>query len=142
MTARGYMHIMRFGGIRAWKFLVIALLLALPIYGPVMPAVEGWLLPVTTKIAPVNLVADGEGMDFRFQFTKMRACEYLGTEARMAGYHLEFYQKVDPGGHSTRMVGAQTSNLWHLNAKTLDGVTIWFIHRCSPLWLTYTLAYP
>ena len=133
----------RFAGLRASTFIMWALLIALPIYGPVMPAFEGLILPVTTKIGPVNpVVTNDGGLEFRFQYTKLRACEYLGTEARLAGYHVDFYPAPGQQSSGTRTTGAQLSQLWHLSNPTLNGVTIFFTHRCSPLWLTQTMVYP
>ncbi len=135
---------MRFASQRSWWFLFWAALVALPIYGPIMPMIDGFILPVTTKISPVHpVVTDDGGLEFKFQYTKLRACEYLGTEARLSGYHVDFGLapgQLQMGG--TRSTGAQISQLWHLDNPTLQGVTIYFLHRCMPLWISQTQVYP
>ena len=142
--------------------MAVVLLLAamLPFYGPLMPTIEGGLLPVTTSIVFVDPVtrlplldaageqivpltadpADPTSILVRFTFTKLRACEYLGTNAQIKGITVDFESASAPSG--TRLPGQITSPVWRLHATSLKDLEVRFIHRCNPFWLTVTKAYP
>jgi hypothetical protein len=127
-----------------WPVTILLLLAALlPIYGPMLPTIEGYLLPVTSKIQIVNPAADPSdagSMLFTFTYTKYRACEYLGTEARVKGLHVDF--ENTEAANITRVPGPQISQVWRLRSTDLADLAIYFIHRCSPYWITITRAYP
>lgn len=123
--------------INNWAGLILLLLAAfLPVYGPVMAYVEGAALPVTSPIEVFDVKTEVDGtLSFRFKFTKYRACEYLGTAWTIRGAQVDAHP-LNPLG--TRAPGAQASNRWAIDATSLDGSEVWFIHRCGFAWLTAT----
>ncbi len=127
-----------------WPTLVLLTLASLlPVYGPFMVYVEGAVLPVTTKIRVLEpvLLEDGLALNFRYSYTKLRACEYVGVEARLGADRIDFDRVPGQPVVGTRGPGRQVSAMWRLAATSLNGVEIWFIHRCSFLWLTMTKVY-
>ncbi len=116
---------------------------AMPVYGPFMVYIEGDLLPVTSKITVTSQTPANGGLDITFSYTKYRFCELEGFDAR-AG-QLEVPMTIAPVSATpspVRTPGYQGSRVWHIGAASMDGISLWFIHRCNPLWLTATKVYP
>lgn len=104
---------------------------------------EGALLPVTSKIEIVETRPSGTGLDVRFAYAKHRSCELVSTLLKRGEQEIEFNPVLNSSSiPTTRLPGQQVSRLWHVDAPTLDGLEMWFPHRCSPLWLTATQVYP
>lgn len=118
--------------------LLLLLVVFLPVYGPVMAYVEGYVLPVTSPVRIVNVTPDASGttLTFRFGYIKYRACEYLGTSWRINGMPVDAHPVLP--GNTTRSPGAQISSLWTVEAPTLEGSEVWFWHRCGFAWMTAT----
>lgn len=139
---------LRSAGTAAWRASVVLMgsaLIAIPVYGPLMPSLEGDLLPVTTRLVlldPVTLeplvpVPDPDGwISLRFSYEKLRSCQYVGVEAQVAGLRIEMEQAE--GSTGTRLPGKQVSSVWRLHTASLRYLKIFFVHRCSPLWITIT----
>jgi len=123
---------------------VLLLLLAfLPVYGPYMVYAEGVLLPVTSKIEIVETRPSGTRLDVRFAYTKYRSCELVSTLLKRGEQEIDFSPVLgNAAPPTTRLPDQQISRLWHVDAPTLDGLEMWFLHRCSPLWLTATQVMP
>lgn len=124
---------------------MIALLITamIPIYGPLIPPIEGALWPVTTKVAFIDARPVDGGMAVRMSYTKLRDCEIIGVSMDRKTIPVEF----DPIDGSTaklttRGTGPQISREWFVGSDSLDDLRLRFIHRCNPLWLTVTVAYP
>lgn len=128
-----------------WPVMIALLMLALlPIYGPLMPGIEGRFLPVTTKIEFLNMTPVQGGIAAQMKYVKTRECEYLGTTADniMSGEPIDFYPYLGAQPVGTWATGQHISRPWFIGAPSLDGVRIRWLHRCSPLWLTVTQAFP
>lgn len=128
-----------------WPVMIALLFIAmLPLYGPIMPGIEGRLLPVTTPISFINVTQVDGGFAAQMKYIKLRDCEYLGASADnvMSGEPVEFhpYTGVQPLG--TWATGQHISRPWFVGALSTDGLRIRWVHRCSPLWLTVTQAFP
>ena len=77
------------------------------------------------------------------RYVKNRDCEIVGLALDRHGVPIE----MDPVQNSknrltTRGTGLQVSREWFIAADSLDDMRLRFIHRCNPLWLTVTVAYP
>lgn len=121
---------------------LLALLVFLPVYGPYMVAIEGRLLPVTSRIEFTETTPTPEGgLDVRFRYEKYRDCEYLNTQVRLGEVDLEFDPVRGQRFSTVRPLGFNVSRLWHLNVTSLEGVQMWFVHRCHPFWITVTKVY-
>lgn len=128
-----------------WPVMLVLLFIAmLPLYGPMMPDIEGSILPVTSKIEFLSPVVVDGGLAAPMRYTKFRNCEYLGVSADdvMSGEPVDFHPFVGPPPLGTWATGPHISRAWFIGAPTLAGLRIRFIHRCSPLWLTVTQAFP
>jgi len=122
----------------AWPMMVLLALVALlPLYGPWFPPIEGALFPVTSKITVGEAVAHDGSMLFRFSYEKYRTCEIVGVEATINGKPVDF-GRADDTPPGTRIPGDQTSRVWRLGSPSLDGLAVFFIHRCHPYWITIT----
>lgn len=136
------MSAFRLAAYRTGAFAMFCMIVAGALWSPFMPTLEGKLFPVTSFITPIDVVASGSGLDFRFSYIKNRFCEYLGVTARDdTGHLIDFDTVVDTPVIPSKLPGARTSRLWHLNSPTLDGISIFYVHRCSPLWLTVTQVF-
>jgi len=128
----------------SWPGTIALLFLILfPIYAPLLPVIEGQLLPVTGKIEFVDegLSADGKSTTLRMKFEKLRDCEYLGVTADQSNGPLDF-APVSGSTPITVATGERISQLWRIGTSHLDGVRIRWAHRCNPYWITVTVGYP
>lgn len=122
---------------------VLLLLLAfLPAYGPYMVYLEGALFPVTSKIDILSQQIEDDGLTIRFAYTKHRPCELVSASLRRGENEVGFYPVSSSSAPVTRLPGRQISRLWFVESQSLTGIDMWFVHRCSPLWLTATQVYP
>lgn len=127
----------------SWPITVLLLLLILmPIYAPLMPTIEGNFSPVTGKVEFVDITPVPGGFVARMQYIKLRNCEYLGASLDKAGTPIEFSPYNGPPPTGTFPTGPQLSRPWFIGAANLDGLRLRWVHRCNPLWLTVTVAYP
>lgn len=127
-----------------WPVTIILLIIAMiPVYGPLMPPIDGALWPVTSKVTFIEQRATEGGVIIRMRYVKNRDCELAGLALDRHGVPIE----MDPVQNSenrltTRGTGLQVSREWFIAADSLDDMRLRFIHRCNPLWLTVTVAYP
>ena len=128
----------------SWPAIITLLVLAMvPIWGPLMPPLEGTIWPVTSKIAFVGVRPVEGGFYARMSYTKLRDCEIIGVSMDSRGVPVEF----EPVSGSvdtlqTRGTGPQISREWFIGSDSLDDVRLRFVHRCSIAWTTITVAYP
>ena len=127
-----------------WPVIIGLLILAMvPIWGPLMPPLEGQLLPVTTKVKFINTRPIEGGTILRMSYEKLRDCQILGVSMDKNGVPIEF----EPVAGSldvltTRGTGPQISREWFAGTDKLDDVRLRWVHRCSWLWTTVTIAFP
>lgn len=148
---------------RVWSWpgaTALIILAMLPVYGPLMPNIEGKLWPVTTRIEFVDPVTleplfdtttgaqripltpdpdDPASIFVKFNYTKIRGCTYVSTEAKQHGVHVDFEVTEAPGG--TRIPGRQVSQRWRLHTVDFAELEVYFIHQCNPYWQTYTKVF-
>lgn len=125
----------------SWPALLGLLLVALlPVYGPFMAYIEGAYLPVTSRATILSVKTDGNGIDITYSYTKLRACELSGFQAKVNGVDAIITQ-IGDGIGQTFGIGPVPSRQLRLIAPSLDGVEMWVLERCSPLWLTATKIY-
>jgi len=128
----------------SWPAVLTLLFLAmLPIWGPLLPPIEGAVWPVTSKVSFVEQSSTQDGITTRMSYVKNRDCEIIGVSMDRLGVPVEF-QPVSGSLDklSTRGTGPQISRQWFIGDTNLEGLRLRFLHRCSPLWITVTLAYP
>lgn len=126
----------------AWPSVVLLLFFALlPVYGPIMPAIEGALLPVTSKVMFKDIMPVERGLAVRMQFTKLRDCEYLGVTADRDGRSVDF-EPIAGGPPITLPAGDRLSRPWRIGVTDLEGIRLRWVHRCGPWWTTVTVGYP
>jgi hypothetical protein len=128
----------------SWPAVLVLLVLAmLPIWGPLLPPLEGAIAPVTSKVTFIQQTPAEGGMTVRMSYTKLRDCEILGVSLDRNGVPIEFVPisgSVDT--LVTRGTGPQISRQWFIGSDNLDGLRLRWIHRCNPLFTTITIAYP
>ena len=127
----------------SWPGAIAILLVAmLPVYGPLVPVIEGEVAPVTSKVEFVDVtpLASG-GFTVRMRFTKYRDCEYLGATLDANGMPVDF-APVAGGTPETLSTGERLSRPWFVGATSLDGLRLRWSHRCNPFWTTITVVYP
>lgn len=131
--------------IGSWAgILLLILAVFLPVYGPPMGYVEGYLLPVVSPIKIIEQMPteDGMGTLIRFTYTKLRVCPSGGPPVlHIGGNEIDFHLVVPNPTDVVRLPGKQTSSQWFVGSPTLVGADIWFIHRCGPFWVTITHVY-
>jgi hypothetical protein len=127
-----------------WPAIISMLVFAMiPIWGPLLPPLEGQLLPVTSKVRFVNVVEVEGGLRTRMSYTKLRDCQILGVSMDRNGLPVEFEPVVgSTESLVTRGTGPQISREWFVGASKLDDVRLRWIHRCNPLWTVVTVAFP
>lgn len=127
-----------------WPTILLLLTLAmLPVWGPLMPPLEGMIAPVTSKVSFINAAPVEGGFTARMSYTKNRDCEIIGVSMDKNGVPVEF----EPVAGSldalvTRGTGPQISRLWFIGNDDLNGLRLRWTHRCHPLWIVVTVAYP
>ena len=115
----------------------------LPIWGPLIPPIEGAIWPVTSKVIFVNQMPAEGGMTARMSYVKYRDCEILGVSLDRAGVPVEFEPVVGSSDNLvTRNTGPQLSRRWFIGDDKVDGLRLRFTHRCSLWWTTVTVAFP
>lgn len=120
----------------------LLILIMFPLFGPVMPTIDGNLFPVTGKIEFVDPVSvNGIHTVVRMQFVKLRDCEYLGVTASRDDQQVDF-EPVSESKPITVPTGERISREWRLDTTDLAGLSVRFVHRCNPFWTTITVAYP
>ena len=123
--------------------IVLFVLAMLPIYGPLLPPLEGAVWPVTSKVSFVNAAPTEGGLTARMSYTKLRDCEIIGVSLDRNGVPIEFEPVAGSlEALTTRGTGPQISRQWFIGADSTDGLRLRFIHRCSPWWMTVTIAFP
>lgn len=126
----------------AWPTVILLLFFVLlPIYGPLMPVIEGQFLPVTSKVVFKNVTPVEGGLSVRMQFEKLRDCEFLGVTADRDGISVDF-EPINGGLPITLPAGDRLSRPWLLGSTDLEGIRLRFTHRCGPWWITVTVGYP
>ena len=127
-----------------WPVMIVLLIIAMiPVYGPLMPPIDGTLAPVTSKITFIEQRAVDNGLVARMRYTKNRDCEIVGVAMDRHGIPIEFEPIAGSENRlTTRGTGLQVSREWFIGADKLDDIRLRFIHRCNPLWLTVTVVYP
>lgn len=127
-----------------WPVIVGLLILAMiPIWGPLMPPLEGTIAPVTSKVTFIEVKAAEGGLTARMSYTKNRDCEIIGVSLDRGGVPIEFAPvngSVDK--LTTRGTGPQISREWFIGSDNTDGLRLRFIHRCHFWWTTVTIAFP
>lgn len=123
--------------------LLMLFLAMVPIWGPLLPPVEGYLAPVTSKVSFVNAAPTEGGLTARMSYTKLRDCEIIGVSLDRKGVPVEF----EPVSGSldaltTRGTGPQISRQWFIGNEDTEGLRLRFVHRCNPLFTTVTVAFP
>ena len=109
------------------------------------PMIETRFFPVTTKIEIRDLQEVEGGIQFRFAYRKLRACELVTTSLLIGDVQRDFYAIPNQPGEdsTTRSPGQQLSRVWFSDIASLEGAEIRFIHRCPPTpWLSVTKVYP
>lgn len=128
----------------SWPITLLLLFFAmLPIWGPLMPPLDGMVWPVTDKVRFTNQVAVDGGLNVRMAYNKLRDCQIIGVSMDNNGVPVDFEPvagSIDT--LSTRGTGPQISRLWFAGTDDLKGVRLRWIHRCNPLWETVTVAFP
>lgn len=126
----------------SWPVTIILLVMGmLPLYGPLMPTIDGSLLPVTSKVQFVDVHPVEGGLSVRLQFKKLRDCEFLGVTADRDGVSVPF-DPVAGGLPITLPTGDRVSRPWLLGTTDLDGIRIRWVHRCNVYYTTVTVGYP
>ena len=118
-------------------------LVMIPIWGPLMPPLEGAVWPVTSKVVFVDQQITEDGRLVRMSYTKNRDCEIIGVSMDRVGTPIDF----EPVAGSldalvTRGTGPQISRQWFVGDRSIEGLRLRFLHRCSPWWTTVTVAFP
>jgi hypothetical protein len=128
----------------SWPAVIVLLFLAmLPIYGPLIPPLEGMIAPVTSKVTFIQQTPVEGGMTVRMNYNKLRDCEILGVSMDRNGVPIEFEPVVGSlDSLVTRGTGPRISRQWLIGSDSTDGLRLRFIHRCSPWWMTVTIAFP
>jgi len=127
-----------------WPAIISMLVLVMiPVWGPLMPPLEGQVLPVTTKVKFINPRPVDGGTHVRMSYVKLRDCQILGVSMDKNGVPIEF-EPVATSVDSlvTRGTGPQISREWFVGADSTEGVRLRWVHRCGPWWTTITVAYP
>lgn len=129
----------------SWPVVVVMFVfLALPVFGPLMPAIEGGVWPVTGKITFINQTPVQGGIAAQMSYTKDRDCQFLGVSADnlMSGEAVDFHPYLGDIPVGTWATGSHISRPWFIGAPNTDGLRVRWVHRCSLLWLTVTQAFP
>lgn len=117
------------------------------------PALETKYWPVVSKLRIISTEETPEGfIKLRVQFTKLRACEYIGL-AWYVGERPDNFERVavsvmrDPHdvGSPNRPLGTQKAGPWIVAISSADFYSNSFAqlqHRCHPFWTTTTEFYP
>lgn len=128
----------------SWPVMIVLLILAmLPIYGPLIPPIEGAIAPVTSKVTFIQQTPAEGGLTARMSYTKLRDCEIIGVSMDKNGVPIEFEPVVGSTDNlSTRGTGPQISRLWFAGTDDLSGVRLRWYHRCNPFWIAVTVAFP
>lgn len=127
-----------------WPVMIVLLVFAmLPIWGPLMPPLEGSLAPVTSKVTFTSQASTEGGMLVRMAYTKNRDCEIIGVSMDRDGVAIEFEPVTGSTDNLvTRGTGPQISRQWFIGDDKVDGLRLRFLHRCHFWWTTVTIAYP
>lgn len=123
--------------------LAVLILAMLPVWGPLVPPLEGAVWPVTSKVTFVEQKLVAGGFTVRMSYNKLRDCEIIGVSMDRNGVPIEFEPvngSVDK--LTTRGTGPQISREWFIGSDRIDELRLRFIHRCSPFWTTVTIAFP
>lgn len=116
------------------------------------PAIESRYFPVvsTLQIGQVQLTTEGRSIVYG-SFTKLRACEYLGTTwfkrtpDGMERVSLELLRSPGDNNAPTRPLGTQFAGPWTVGLspdELKEGSIVQLLHRCHPFWTTVTNFYP
>lgn len=119
----------------------------LPLWGPMMPRIEGRVLPVTSHwgMEPIETQGGREGARFYLRFTKLRDCDlvnysFIHRETLVrANVEAEYgYTVVTlPAGEEHR-----TGPFIAWGVSDITDYTAVTVHRCHPFWLTISEVYP
>ncbi len=141
-------QMLRFAAHRATRILIggsiaaCAYLLAL-MFGP---ALEARLFPVV-KFNEFIQYRDGSSLRVDTAFTKVRGCEYVGSQwygETAAGEAVDIPVQYNNGSPMTRPVGANRDTNWVLDLPNprLQSVFMLLHYRCGMPWLSYTIVGP
>lgn len=129
-----------------WSWPVVFLLaiaILLPVWGPLVGPIEGMIAPVTGKVTFIQRTEVEGGFTVRMSYTKLRNCEIVGVSMDQNGVAIEFEPVENSQATlTTRGTGPQISREWFVGARDLDGLRLRWLHRCSPFYITVTVAYP
>lgn len=131
---------------------------AIPILWPIGSAYEGRFLPVVQNVDIQVVRTVDVGTIVQVNLDKIRSCELVdvlwnGEDGQRSvvvfpedwHYDLEGNVVVDTEFEDplSRPTGEQNTGQWLiLGLKDLDSSIVTVIHRCHPLWLTYTHFFP
>ena len=127
-----------------WPMVIILLVLSmLPAWGPLLPPLEGAILPVTTKVKFINVKPVDGGLAVRMSYQKLRDCQILGVSMDKNNVPIEFEPLVGSVDTLvTKGTGPQISREWFVGVDSVVGIRLRWIHRCGPWWTTVTVAFP
>lgn len=105
---------------------------------------EGDVFPVVDDVHVVTSSSIGGAVAIYVAFHKRRQCEYLGLNWYKGPRRLIIdFQPGSDLAPQSRPVGDQLAGPWVVHGvSTLEGTHASVVHRCHPLWLTYTNFYP
>lgn len=131
---------------RELQFLMSALLFAGFLWG-LVPSVEGKIFPVTTSIKILDPITTGSWyMEFAYSYVKLRKnCRLVDISSTIGGDYVTFapVSAPPPGPHPPRPPGYNVSSLFRLDAPSLDGLVVSFVHACPfEPWTVITRVYP
>lgn len=119
------------------------LLILLPLYGPFMPALEGRLLPVASKLYIVKQTTRNGQTQIYVEFEKLRDCRYLGLNWYRGDKRIPIKFKDIPwDSDPSRPVGDHAAGPWLLDTDSLAGSRVQVAHKCHPIWETHTVILP
>lgn len=127
----------------SWPVIIMLFFLAMvPIWTPLAGEIEGYLLPVTSKVTWENITPDADGgVTLRMEFKKLRSCQFLGATMDRDGVAIEFHP-IDNSTIFTIAPVTVLTPLWHAQTTDLSGVRLRFAYRCNPFWVTISTVYP
>lgn len=125
---------------------ILLMIISIPVVFPLMAKVEGYFYPVVSYLEIVEEAPESgrDAVVFTVRFNKVRKCDFLGINWYLGNerLRLEFSPQADLTP-PTRLPGEQGAGPWRLiGTKRLQGTRAVVLHRCHPLWTTYTNLYP
>ena len=134
------------GSVRPYKARMTAMTVAtglclalVPSFFTLGPVVETRFFPVTTRAQVADPYTDGDGVLFHVRFEKLRSCEFIGLAWYEGDFRLRLDFEPDTGGPVSRPTGPHVIGPWRVaQLRDLHQTHAWAMHRCHPLWVTFT----